>query len=198
MQTMLSRSPEDFYFSKHPNYSDEIFKYFISGLGNKKDRFRTLEMLREFISGLRQDYIKKDMTRFSEFIKNGTSGIFQKKIQYTPEECVIVERFLVEYGRKHMHQAVKIIEETLDGQYTTEQKAVALQALAKIANENPEEIGNYYYLIGPLCTGILTDEKKRNDIMLLRSVLLCFPRVKNSNEEEMKKVRIFYIKFIME
>lgn len=190
MQAMLSRAPEDIYFSKSPNYVDELFKYFQELVKSKKydKKFKGLDFIREFVLEMKPDYIQKDMQRFSNFIKAALSHIFVKKVVYSPQECVALENFLVDFSKKHVHQGEKLVEEVLEQPYPIEQKAVALRALAKMARNSPEEIGSYNIQLGPMVTNFLTDEKLKKELVLLRSALLCFPRIKNPSEEKMKEV----------
>lgn len=59
---------------------------------------------------------------------------------------------------------------------------MALRALAQIASIDFEEISNYNYLLGPLVSQYVTEEKHRNEVLLLRAALLCFPRVRHPSE----------------
>eukprot|EP01080_Neovahlkampfia_damariscottae_P011378 gene11378-4545_t len=190
MQAMIVRAPEDFYFSQNPNHIEDLFKSIQSGLKDKKEKFDYLDFFTDFVTHISPETMKNDNERISAMVKVVGTQIFQKKVVYTDQECDKIEKFLVELGKKNIHLAINLVKETLEGSYLSEQKAAVLKALEKIATEVPKEIVNYNYLIGPIVTAIIMDEKKRTDLLLLKNAITCFPKVKNPSEEKMKEIRI--------
>jgi hypothetical protein len=190
MQAMIAKAPEDFYFCQNPNNIDDLFKSIQSGLKDKKEKFIYLTFFTEFLVNIPQETMKNDQERISTMVKFVTGQIFQKKVIYTDEECEKIELFLLELGKKNIHLSINIVKETLEGGFPSEQKAPVLKALEKIATEVPKEIVNYNYLIGPIVTTLVMDEKKRTDLILLKNAIICFPKIKNPSEEKMKEIRI--------
>ncbi|KAL9657372.1 hypothetical protein ABK040_014361 [Willaertia magna] len=189
MGTMLCRAKEDLYHQ----YVPDLFKYYASGVKDKKDRFIFFNSIKEFLTYLPSDYLTKDVENFQTFVKSIIDQVFNRKVIYGMYKP-IVESFLIEYARKQMHISwPKTIEEILKPEnyknYSDEQREVALSAVAKVSKLYPDEIGKLNYILGPLCTSILLEERYKTDLNTVRNVLKCFPRVKNVSEERMKDVR---------
>lgn len=108
-QCMLSRATEEFYFSKNPSPVDQLLAHLTTGIKDKKERFEFFEFIHCFVRDIPADIVKKDLDRFSNFMKSVVASMFNRKNTFTPEECVIVEQFLVEYSKKHIHNCVKVI-----------------------------------------------------------------------------------------
>ncbi|KAF0977931.1 hypothetical protein FDP41_003253 [Naegleria fowleri] len=189
MAMMICRAKEDLYLQYFP----ELIKYFQDGLKDKKERFAFFKSIKLFVTYLPSDYITKDLERFSSFVKFVSDQIFHKKVILN-EHRQDAETFLVEYAKKQLHRTwPKLMDEILKPEnmklHTNEHRAVALSSIARVARLFPDEIGKQNYVLGVLCTSIFTDEKMRQDVSLLRNVLKCFPRVRNTSEEKMKEIR---------
>ncbi|KAG2388629.1 hypothetical protein C9374_000068 [Naegleria lovaniensis] len=189
MAMMTCRAKEDLYLQYFP----ELIKYFQDGLKDKKERFAFFKSIKLFVTYLPSDYITKDLERFSSFVKFVSDQIFHKKVILN-EFRQDAETFLVEYAKKQLHRTwPKLMDEILKAEnmkiHTNEHRAVALSSISRVARLFPDEIGKQNYVLGVLCTSIFTDEKMRQDVSLLRNVLKCFPRVRNTSEEKMKEIR---------
>ena len=189
MAMMVCRAKEDLYFQ----YLPDLIKFYTAGIKDKKERFDYFSSIKTFLTYLPGDYITKDLERFNSFIKVVTDQIFNKKVVLN-EYRQDAENFLFEYAKKQIHVTwPKLMEEILKPEnyknHTNEQRAVALSCISRVARLFPDEIGKQNYLLGQLCTTIIGEEKMRSDVSLLRNVLKCFPRVRNTSEEKMKDVR---------
>lgn len=192
MQTMLSRASEDIYFSKNPNNVDDVLKAIQTGIKDRKERMIFLGYVINFISKIHPDFIRKDGERINGFIKTCAQQVFQKKTAYNQEECALIEKFLIQYSAKSFHSTIPIIEEVINTQnyssFTIELRITCFKALSTIAENLPNEISSYNYLLGPFLITHILDEKSRKDLPLLISMIKCFPRIKHQSEEKMKEV----------
>jgi hypothetical protein len=109
MQSLLSHASEDFYFGKNPSAADEVYKYIKVGFKDRKDRMLYLGFLKEFVSHLNPEFVKKDFERFNAFITACCKEIFQKKTSYTPEESVQLENFMVLWASRNLDSAIHIL-----------------------------------------------------------------------------------------
>lgn len=195
MQTMLSRASEDIYFSKNPNNVDDVLKYIQTGIKDRKERMIFLNYVTNFISKIHPDFIKKDSERINLFMKSCAQQVFQKKTSYHPDECLLIENFLIHYSSKSFHSAIPIIEEVTNPQnassFTLELKITCYKALSVIAQTHQVEISNYNYLLGPFLITQILDEKTKKDLPLLISMISCLPRVKHQSEEKMREVLVY-------
>ncbi|EFC40426.1 predicted protein [Naegleria gruberi] len=189
MAMMTCRAKEDIYFQNVP----ELIKLYTAGLKDKKEKFDFFKSIKSFVTYVPNEYVTKDLEKFSNFIKSVSDQIFNKKVVLN-EYRQDAETFLVEYAKKQLHRTwPKLMEEILKPEnqkvYTNEHRAVALSCIARVARLFPDEIAKQNYLLGVVCTNIILDEKMRTDVTLLRNVLKCFPRVRHTSEEKMNEIR---------